>query len=62
MTINAVWHRAHPMPKNPTVDQRIAWAIEHAQACGCRDVPAKLRAEMGKRGIVPPPRAGRQAR
>ena len=58
MTINAAWHRQNPMPKNPTIDQRIAWAIEHATACGCRDIPAKLRAEMDKRGMVPPPRAG----
>jgi hypothetical protein len=25
--INATWHRAHPMPKNPTVDQRIEWHL-----------------------------------
>ena len=46
------------MPKNPTIEQRIAWALAHARACGCRDVPAKLRAEMAARGIVPPTRAG----
>jgi hypothetical protein len=58
MAINADWHRAHPMPKSPTIDQSIAWAIEHASACGCREIPPRLRAEMMARGIVPPPRAG----
>jgi len=57
--INAAWHRANPMPKNPTIDQRIAWAVEHAQACGCRDIPPTLRAEMEARGIVAPRAGGR---
>jgi hypothetical protein len=58
MAINADWHRAHPMPKKPTIEQRIAWAIAHAEVCDCRDIPPKLRAEMAARGIVPPPRPG----
>jgi hypothetical protein len=49
--INADWHRVHPMTKNPTLDQRITWHIGHARACGCREIPAKLGAEMKKRGI-----------
>ncbi len=52
--INAAWHRAHPMPKNPTIDQRIAWHLAHAGACRCRDIPAGLLAEMRRRGIDPP--------
>jgi hypothetical protein len=61
-TINAEWHRAHPMPKNPTLDQRIAWHAEHARNCGCREISGKLLEEMTKRGIKiprfkkPPPR------
>ena len=49
--INAAWHRAHPMPKNPTLDQRIEWHLAHAKACGCRKIAGKLRDEMVKRGI-----------
>ncbi len=56
MAINAAWHRANPMPRNATLDQRIAWHIAHAAACGCREVPAKLKDEMAKRGIVVPAR------
>ena len=33
---NAEWHRAHPMPRNPTLAQRIAWHREHAANCACR--------------------------
>jgi len=50
-SINAVWHRAHPMPKNPTIDQRIAWHLDHARNCGCRKTSGKLLEEMTKRGI-----------
>ena len=40
--LNAEWHKAHKMPKNPTIQQRLAWHIEHAKHCGCRPIPAKL--------------------
>ncbi|MEJ0013107.1 MAG: hypothetical protein WDM94_10885 [Bauldia sp.] len=52
--INAAWHDANPMPKNPTLDQRIAWHVAHARHCGCRPVPDKLGEEMVKRGIKVP--------
>ncbi len=49
--INAVWHRSHPMPKNPSLDQRIEWHVAHAKACGCREITGRLRDEMIARGI-----------
>lgn len=49
MPLNAAWHNAHPMPKNPTLEQRMAWHTEHAQVCGCRPIPPKVLAEIGKR-------------
>ncbi len=49
--INAAWHSANPMPTNPTLDQRIAWHVAHAKACGCREIAGKLRADMERRGI-----------
>ena len=56
--INAIWHRAHPMPKNPTLDQRIAWHVAHAEHCGCRPIAGRLREEMERRGIEIPVFAG----
>ncbi len=56
MAINAAWHRANPMPRNAKLDQRIAWHLAHAAACGCRELPAKLKDEMTKRGIAVPER------
>lgn len=50
--INAIWHKAHPMPKNPAVEERIQWHLEHRKHCACRDIPAKLKEEMRKRGIT----------
>jgi adenine deaminase len=41
-TINKQWHEAHRMPANATTEQRIAWHVEHAKACGCRPIPPKL--------------------
>jgi len=52
--MNAAWHQANPMPKNPTLDQRIAWHIEHAAHCACRPVPGRLAEEMRRRGIAVP--------
>jgi hypothetical protein len=44
MKINKEWHNKHPMPKNPTVEQRIEWHLAHAKNCGCREIPEKLKA------------------
>jgi hypothetical protein len=48
-TINAKWHERHPMPKNPTVEQRIAWHLEHQAHCACRPIPPKLLEQMPAR-------------
>ena len=50
-TINAAWHKAHPMPKNATLDQRIEWHVAHIRACGCRQITGKLRDQMIARGF-----------
>lgn len=52
--LNAEWHRAHRMPKNPTTDQRLAWHRAHEAHCGCRPMPERLRALLATVG-------GRQA-
>ena len=44
--LNAAWHESHPMPKNPTTEQRLAWHVAHQKNCGCRAMPAKLRAML----------------
>ena len=50
-TINKEWHLANPMPQNATIEQRIAWHLEHSRHCSCRNIPAKLKEEMKKRKI-----------
>jgi hypothetical protein len=52
--INAEWHRTHRMPKNPSLDERIAWHLEHAKNCGCRPIDGKLKAEIERRGLTVP--------
>jgi hypothetical protein len=42
--LNVAWHERHPMPKNPTTKQRLAWHRAHEKNCGCRPMPARLRA------------------
>jgi hypothetical protein len=44
MALNADWHRAHPMPKKPTAEERLLWHEEHARVCGCRKPSPKLEA------------------
>lgn len=46
--INAAWHKAHKMPKNPTHEERMDWHREHAKHCQCWPIPAKLLEEMRK--------------
>jgi hypothetical protein len=41
--INAEWHAANRMPKNPTPAQRVKWHVEHAKACACRPMPDSIR-------------------
>jgi hypothetical protein len=53
MNINKEWHVAHPMPKNPSIEQRIEWHVEHCKNCACRDIPPKLKVEIKKRNIKP---------
>jgi hypothetical protein len=47
--LNAAWHKKHPMPPRATVEQRIAWHLDHARQCACRPIPAKLHAEIRRR-------------
>ncbi len=49
--INEEWHLQNKMPKNPTLEQRIKWHLEHVKNCGCRKIEGKLAVEMKKRGI-----------
>jgi hypothetical protein len=48
MKTNRTWHLTHPMPKNPTIDKRIEWHIEHHKNCSCRQVPEKILEEIKK--------------
>ncbi|MBN9058908.1 MULTISPECIES: hypothetical protein [Kaistia] len=52
--LNRAWHEAHPMPPNPTLDQRIAWHLDHSAHCGCRPIPRLILEELARRGIEPP--------
>lgn len=51
MTINKVWHLKNKMPKNPTLEQRIKWHVEHARNCQCRKLGGKILEEIKKRRI-----------
>ena len=47
--LNADWHRAHRMPKSPSLAQRIAWHEEHSRVCGCRPMPDRIAAVLRAR-------------
>jgi len=51
MKINREWHQGHPMPKNPSLEDRIHWHIEHARACKCREIPDSILKEIRRRKI-----------
>lgn len=47
--LNREWHLAHVLGRNASLDDRVAWHSEHVQVCGCRDMPASIRAEIERR-------------
>ncbi|HMG15817.1 MAG TPA: hypothetical protein VK590_10235 [Saprospiraceae bacterium] len=51
MKTNKQWHENNRMPKNPTIDQRIEWHLNHQKHCQCRNIPARLLNEMRKLNI-----------
>ncbi len=51
MKTNKEWHQAHRMPANATLDQRVAWHLEHARHCACREMPENIKAEIRKRKL-----------
>lgn len=48
--LNREWHLKNKMPKNPSLEQRIAWHREHEKHCTCRPIPDKLLAAMNQAG------------
>jgi hypothetical protein len=52
--LNREWHLGHRMPKNPTLQQRLEWHVEHAKNCPCRAITGKIAEEMKKRGMPIP--------
>lgn len=52
MKINASWHSANKMPKNPTIEQRIEWHLAHVKNCECRPLDGKILEEIKKRKIA----------
>lgn len=52
--INAEWHRANVMAKNPTDKQRAEWHYEHALHCGCREITPSIAALLKAQGYKVP--------
>lgn len=52
--IIAAWHRTHPMPNNPSLDQHVKWHAEHAAVCACRAVPKTVLRELDARRVAAP--------
>ena len=54
--MNRDWHDAHRMPENADLEQRIAWHVEHATQCGCREIPDSVKHALEERGLPVPKR------
>lgn len=55
-TVNEEWHAAHVLGQGASLDRRVEWHVEHATACGCREIPATVVAELERRGVAVPER------
>jgi hypothetical protein len=49
--LNIEWHQAHRMAQNASLEQGIAWHLEHSKNCSCRPIPERLEGELKKHGI-----------
>lgn len=36
------------MPKNPTLEDRVKWHLEHSNNCRCREMPKDIKEELEK--------------
>lgn len=46
---DASWHSSHRLPRGASLDERVRWHVAHARACGCRPMPASVRAALDRR-------------
>jgi len=49
MKLNRRWHEKNRMPKNPSLEERIKWHVEHSKNCRCRPISEKILTEIKKR-------------
>ncbi len=54
--MNKLWHDANRLAPKAKLEERLTWHLEHAKACGCRDMPASIKTVLTERGIELPPR------
>jgi hypothetical protein len=47
--LNREWHEAHRLPRNAKLAERVDWHLEHERVCGCREMPASIKAELERR-------------
>jgi len=52
--INREWHAAHKLGRNASLDDRLAWHLDHAANCDCREMPLAIRREAEARGLPVP--------
>lgn len=50
--LNAEWHKAHKMPKDPTLEEKVQWHAEHTKHCACRKPGGAMLEELKKRGLL----------
>jgi len=56
--MNREWHQKNPIPKKPTLVQRVNWHLAHSKACGCREIPKSVVAEVRRRERADRPTKG----
>jgi hypothetical protein len=58
--MNKEWHRKNKMPKKATRAERLAWHLDHQQACGCRPIPMSLQPLLDQRRLATDREKGRR--
>lgn len=54
MTVNREWHLTHKLGRKASLEERLAWHVQHVANCDCRQMPPSIRRELEARGLNTP--------
>jgi hypothetical protein len=51
--LNREWHAEHRLGSGASLEDRVQWHLDRADACGCRPIPVRILEEIERRRALP---------